>query len=1031
MVVDVEGFGDRRRTDSDQVEVRAGLYQALRRTFDAVAIPLADCDHEDRGDGALILAPPHIPKNLFVAILPEMLARALAEHNRDHTDVERIRLRVVLHAGEVKYDEHGVTSASINFAFRLLESRPLKTALATSPGVLALMTSSWFFDEVVRHDKANRYTTYRPVRVSVKETSAIGWIALPDHPYPADEAAATTLPAELVPAELPADILDFTGRAGKVREVHDLAGRAGGGNPTAVVISAISGMAGIGKTALAVHVAHLLRTRFPDGQLYVNLRGAEAQALDPAKVLVDFLRELGMVDIPKDLAGRAAAYRSRIGDRRMLVLLDNAADEDQVLPLLPGSPSCSVLITSRVRLSGIAGARLVMVDVLEPGEAVKLLGQIAGAERVAAEPGAADEIARICGRLPIAIRVAGAVLAKRPGQRLDRFVEQLHEQRPLNLLGAEGGDDVRLSFSLSYRSLPVEGRQLFGLLGMLRAPDFPAWVGAMALGRAHRGDGYPMIERLVDAQLLQSDSGYEDEAGQSRYHFHDLLREFAQEQLKKLAPADFERDALQRVLNHYLVLSQAADEALQPRGVPDLAGAGLEKSHLRNGAFAWFSAERVSLVAAVEQAFDAEMWHCAWQLATSLTAFFERSVQWDLWQHTSELALTAAQHAGDRKGEAWALRSLGYLAREMSQPGKARSLLLDSLRLFQAVGDRFGEAYALCSLTRTHRDLGQHTEAVACYELAMPMARANGHLWLEANLLRDIGMVHRDHGSSEDALACLKQALPLFHSVGDQLLETYTVRDMGMVHQREGQYAQADECFKTAKSSFSDLGDRRGVARALNSLGDSHREQHRWPDADRFLRDWLEIFRELCDLRWEAYTLRSLGDLHRAQAVEIRRATPAWRRALSIRDVRTARGKEKHHYAAAVEHLLESRRLLLKLGNRPWEANTLSSLGEIHLAQGEWDEAIRYFDQCFSIFLDLDDRQRTAETLTRIGHAQFGRRNWKTAQDVWSTALDVFNELRRTESAAQVQVWLTELAGHRPHRKRMCRCGLCLSHRRT
>src|SRR6266542_231018 len=325
LVVDVEGFGDHRRANPHQVAVRKGLYTALRRAFRSTGIRWADCHREDRGDGVFVLAPPEVPKALFVEALPHELVRALSEHNGVHRIEERIRLRMALHAGEIIYDHHGVTAVAINAAFRLLDARPLKDALANSSGILALIVSSWFFDEVVRHSMDTDPATYRPVRVAVKETSTVAWIALPDYPYPHDETSLeipSAGPDRAVPRQLPAHTQHFVGRADELAELTGLLDRAVGwsqpegtpGTAGTVVISAIGGTAGIGKTALALRWAHQVAGRFPDGQLYVNLRGFDpaGSPVRPAEAIHGFLDALGVepARIPVELDAQAALYRS-------------------------------------------------------------------------------------------------------------------------------------------------------------------------------------------------------------------------------------------------------------------------------------------------------------------------------------------------------------------------------------------------------------------------------------------------------------------------------------------------------------------------------------------------------------------------------------------------------------------------------------------------------------------------------------------------------------------------------------------------
>ena len=757
------------------------------------------------------------------------------------------------------------------------------------------------------------------------------------------------MPSAPPPAELPGDIPDFTGREALVATVRNLVEGAREAQATAVVVSAISGMAGIGKTALAVHVAHLVRTRFPDGQFHVNLRGAEAEALDPMAVLGDFLTQLGMVDLPGDLDGRTRAYRSRVADRRFLVLLDNAADEDQVRPLLPGSPSCAVIITSRVQLLGLAGARRVVLDVLGEDEAVTLLGQICGEERAASEREHAQEIARICGYLPIAIRIAGGVLAKQPRLSLAQFAEQLHRERPLTVLGSEGTDDVRISFSRSYRALREQEQRLFCLLGLFRAPDFPAWMGDVALDAPVISNTPASIGRLVDAQLLEDDRGQRDAAGQRRFRFHDLLREFARENAETAIPGAERRAALDRVLTRYLLLSTEASRRLRPvdRGGPLFAEAdpplrALDREPLRNGALAWFTAEHACLVSAVEQACDSGFAAISWRLAVSLEAFFERRALWDSWQRTGEVSLTSARAAGDAFGAAHVQRSLGYLARERGEPRQSLRYLEQSRSDFQAAGDAFGEAHVLCNMIRTYRDLGEFTKALECYESSLPVARSLGARWLEANILRDMGMVYRDHDYAADALACLESALPLFQETGDELLQTYTVRDIGMVHQQLGDEAASMSRFEEALAGFERLGDQRGAARALNSLAVGYSERHQWSDATAYFGKSLDIFHAIGDSRWEAFTLRRLGELHRELALNTRRP--------GSRHRTRARTEERNQWSIAEDHLRTSHRILDELDNQPWKAQTLLSLSRVLIDQSRWDEAVACLDECLMIF---------------------------------------------------------------------------------
>lgn len=839
------------------------------------------------------------------------------------------------------------------------------------------------------------------------------------------------------PEELVADIPEFTGRDEEVAQVLNLLERGRNEQTTAVVISALSGQGGVGKTALAVHVAHLVQRDFPDGQLHINLQGVEAAALDPAEVLGRFLRQLGIEDdraIPEDLEERAALYRSRISGLRVLVLLDNAASEAQVRPLLPGSPTCAVIITSRVRLRGLQGAHPLDLDVMAPESAVSLLAKVAGAGRVEAEPEAAEEIVATCGRLPLAIQIAGRKLAELDQQQSAVLAEQLRDTRErLSLLRA-GDLDVRTSFSWSYRGLRQDKeRQLFRLLGVLRAPDFPAWVAAAILDVPPH-DSDRLIGRLVDMRLLDGGKGEQDAAGQRRYRFHDLLRVFARERFEEEEPEGALPEALSRVLDRYIRLAGVASSILEPSGkkvdpgdvaLPLRSGSDTSQEPSRRDALTWFSAERANLVLAVEQASDVGLCTRSWQLAVTLATFFETRAHWADWQRTHHAALEAARHSNDREGEAQMLASLGYLSREIGRPQEAADLLEQSLGIFRARNNALGEAQVLCYLIRTHRDLGHHTDALTCFQESLPLSRTLNDRRLEANILRNMGMAYRDHGDLDEALSCLDDALSLFREVGEDWLEAHTGRDIGIVYRQQGRLSEAETSFVQSLAVFEELDDRRAVARALNSLGECRRDQCRWEDAVVPLTTCLEIFRDLGDRRWEAYTLRALGDTSREWAHAARQrawtrkflAEPLTHTLARLRGVRTGGilgvGRIALLQKAAV-CLDESRQILEELGDRQWEAYTLRSIGELQREQEEWEQGATYFEEALAIFRSIGNRRLEGETLVALGLTHSGNNDRIAAQAAWRQALIIFENLGMVADAARVDALLQ--AQRRPHK---------------
>src|SRR5215468_8249583 len=465
-------------------------------------------------------------------------------------------------------------------------------------------------------------------------------------------------------SQLPPDLEDFTGREGPLERLR--ARMAGRGESTAVVITGAVGKAGVGKTALAVHAGHQLRPLFPDGQLYVNLRGTEAQALAPAEVLGRFLRALGVQGqcLPEDVDSRAGLYRSLLADRRVLVVLDNAADEAQVRPLLPAGAGNAVLVTSRARLAGLTLAEVIDLGVLSAGQAVELLGKIAGPHRVAAEPAAAAQIAASCGYLPLALRIVGARLAAKPHWRIQRLAGRLaaHHRRLDEL--TVGDLEVRASFALSYQGVTELERRAFRLLGLLQVPDFAPWM-LSALLKVSASDAEEIAERLADAQLL--DVAGEDAAGQIRYRCHDLLRLFAAERLAAEETPASRRAALERTPQIYFTRAHAAVRKLRlrPPELSNEAAQAIPRDPVDGlaGSYKWLAAEHTGLAVGLDQVWREGLGRLGQELTRLLADFFEVHACWEEWERTHQVALRAARLAGDRYAEASLLRGVGDLCR--------------------------------------------------------------------------------------------------------------------------------------------------------------------------------------------------------------------------------------------------------------------------------------------------------------------------------------------------------------------------------
>ena len=693
------------------------------------------------------------------------------------------------------------------------------------------------------------------------------------------ERAATVPPRQLPPA-----VAGFTGRHDALASLLGMVrGEPGDGE---VAIAVITGKPGVGKTALAVRAAHQLRPRFPDGQLYVDLRGVEPRPLDPADVLADLLRALDVdgAAVPDGLDQRARLYRTLLADRRVLVVLDNAANEGQVRPLLPGSGGCAALVTARLRLSGLEASGSIVLDVLDPDQAVELLTKLAGPERVAEEPDQALAIARLCGCLPLALRIAGAKLATRPHWRLARLAGRLgDEQHRLDELAA-GDLEVRTSFALSYQGLGPDDRRTFRLLGLLDGPDFAGWLADGVLGAGTDR----VVERLVDAHLLEAVGT--DATGQPRFRLHDLLRLFARERLREEEPPPAQRAALERALRTCLERAQQAD-------------ALLGSDERRSGG--WFTAEHACLVAAVEQAYAAGFPELTWELALRLSGYFEVRSRWDDWNRTHRTALDAACRAGDRHAQAALLRRLGDLHLDQSRWPEALACFEQCLPIFRELGDHRGEAKTLRSLGDAHREQSHWPEALACFDQCLPIFRELGDCREEAEVLRglgiinrhkdrlddalanfercmrlsaelgnrrweaiarrSLGLVYRDQGRLDGARACLEQSLAAFRELPDQLWEGYTLTSLGLVYRDQGRLDDARACLEQSRAIFGRLDDRSGEAYALQGLGAVLREQGCLDQATACLQRCAAVFQELGDQRGEGYALFSLALVERDQ----------------------------------------------------------------------------------------------------------------------------------------------------------------------
>lgn len=716
----------------------------------------------------------------------------------------------------------------------------------------------------VRNIEAERLV--RPHPETVRRISA----ALSAAGAPSTDAGTVPVPDETGCGvhQLPPAIPDFTARDAEVARLCSLLRSEPAAGACRVL--SVAGLGGVGKTALAVHVAHLVRERFRDGQLYVDLRGAGQSPRRPGEVLEQFLLALGTTAVPDGVEERAALYRSMLDGRRVLVLLDNAADEAQVRPLLAGA-GCAHLVTSRNQLLGLEGAHTVVLDVLCAAESAALLGRIAGVDRVAGG-GAVERIGSACGGLPLAIRIAAARLAARPHWAPAALADLLADERE-RLDELRAGDlEVRASFSLSYQMLDEAQRRAFRALATLTTPDFPGWPLAALLGD---GDGATdsdlrrarvLVEQLVDTQLLQI-SGL-DGAGQVRYRIHDLLRAYGRERAVAEDAAADRRAALLRVLSGWLALAERADELLPsgehlalPKAAPRWRLPPTVAEALVTRPTEWFAAEQTCLASAVQQAAELGSHELTWELAGSLTAFLELRSRHDDWQRTHETALAAARSAGDTRVEGLLLCRLGNLHLDRNRLDEALGVLPAALVAHRSAADSRGESHTLQALSHAHRLRGHSGEARRCAEQAIEILRRSGEQRGLAGAHYYLGSVLAEQDLLPGALAQFHRALDADEAAGDRRGAAMTSLQLARTHLALDELRAASDRAQHCLDVQQEVGDDRGRAYALVTLGEIQAAQHEVDDAATTLRAALALAREQEDHHAAAHAHRALGEL--------------------------------------------------------------------------------------------------------------------------------------------------------------------------
>jgi len=638
---------------------------------------------------------------------------------------------------------------------------------------------------------------------------------------PPQERLAVDGGSRVVPRQLPAPVRQFVGRRAELASLTALLDQPGG-----VVIAVLAGSAGVGKTALAVHWAHQVADRFPDGQLYLNLRGFDPSGgpLPLPEAVRGLLDALGIAagQIPASVQAQVGLYRSLLSGKRMLVLLDNARDAGQVRPLLPGGPGNLVVVTSRSQLSGLVaveGAWPLTLEVLEEAEARELLAERLGAGRLAAEPAAVTELIGLCAGLPLALAIAAARVSARPRLRLGEFTAELADtRRRLDVL--DTGDapaSVRAVFSRSLGTLSAPAVRLFGLLGVHPGPDITV-AAAASLASLPLTQAREAMAELADAHLIT-------EHTPGRFGLHDLLRAYAAEQAAVAGPGD-RQAALGRVFDHYLHTSWAGSLLLNPaRGLFTLSrpwpGVTPEPLGGLEAAMAWYEAEYPVLIASVAAAERAGFHTYAWQLPWALADFMLRR---GLWQESVRLhrtALAAATRTGELAGRASAHRHIAWACSRLGDYREATTQLAASLEVYQQMGDKTGEARALTALGAVADSQGNYADALSYAEQALALFQALDDRAGQAAALNDVGWTHARQGHFEQARTCCRQALDLHRELGNLPGEAVGLDSLGYIEHHLGHLAEAAACYRDAITLFQKIGARVFEAEGLTRLGDT------------------------------------------------------------------------------------------------------------------------------------------------------------------------------------------------------------------
>lgn len=969
LVVDIAEFGDPARDDPARMRLRERLYALLDAALHGSGIGTAGAYMEDRGDGAIIVMPYDAA---FTAGFEPMIARiraGLYRHNRTSGDATRLRLRMAAHAGEIGTDPHGLVGTAVNQVFRMLDAGPLRRVMRVPETYLALLVSDQVFDDVVSGGEgASVPEDYAPVRVQVKETRMRAWLRVPGAAPAAYQAAAAdgSWPPSTAGFH---DIPTFVGRAELLGRLDEIA--AGSGDRSRVAV--LTGMPGAGKTAVAVRWATRAAERFPDGQVFARLDARAPHGTSSDDVLVQVLLSVGVAPaaIPPGSEERVRLWRTWTATRQVLLVLDDAADSQQVNPLLAHGPGCMTLITSRSTLEtlvALEGAAVVLVDELPADDAVELVRAIIGAGRADREPDAVRSLVRWCSGMPLAIRIAAAKIAVRPQREVGAAVADLTGTPRLGALRAADSPAVGVIavFDASYHGLTADARRALRLTGLIPGPDVTAdTVGALL--EVPEAEAVPLLEELEREHLVEAVGGL-------HYRVHELLRDYARVRLAAEETREDRDAAFRRLLAAY---REAALLHRHRLGRPRPASGsepGAEPARPQDGdpatrtaALAWFDREWPNLAAAARAAAEARWWDTAGVLADALFDFLDarRRIHENI--ALQRLALQGAEHQG-----------------------------ADDLRV-----------RSLLRLAMCEREIGAHTVAADRAEHACRLAVELGAPALEGEARRILGSIKWRVGQYDAALANARQAFRLAHASGDAHAEAAALSLQARVERRRGQNREAYDHSRAALEIWRRLGDEGNQAVALDGIAQalSSTPGHT-ADAIDEQRQALALFRRFGDIRGEADALDGMARILR----------------------RMKRPTEAVHYGE------EARRIRHEIGDVHGEVESLDTLARIHRGLGTrnadredllmahvyCEQGLRLARQAYDKISEAAMLSNHARTLLELGEATDAVTAAEAAVRIGATLDDPFGQARRLEDSALVlrAVGRAEEADDRTHQAR-------------